>query len=281
LGLRWDTLQRKMKKLGIWFVPERGCPVNDRVYYFPTDPTVYKANVANPTSSNTTTTSTPSNNTTTSSISNTITTTAPNNVPTIATTAQKSLQFSRSSSPSTSIQHLSIGQLSHIPPQYPMPSDSSNISAMFSSPTFLPTAHNPYTHPDYMSSTVGSYPLPSSNVPISPAMASSTNINMNYLSNFQNGVPIRLPPIHQVMSPTIQSNYGIPLVRMMPSPTHPYYPPPHPNFSPIPRTSSAYQQQPPPKLNENTNFDTTDHIDPGNSGNPPVKRIKYLKEEDG
>ncbi len=40
LGLRWDTLQRKMKKLGIWCVPERGCPVSDRVYYFPTDPSI-------------------------------------------------------------------------------------------------------------------------------------------------------------------------------------------------------------------------------------------------
>jgi hypothetical protein len=35
LGLRWDTLQRKMKRIGIWCVPERGCAVNDRVYYFP------------------------------------------------------------------------------------------------------------------------------------------------------------------------------------------------------------------------------------------------------
>jgi len=45
LGLRWDTLQRKMKKLGIWCIPERGCPVNDRIYYFPTDPNMYNNNI--------------------------------------------------------------------------------------------------------------------------------------------------------------------------------------------------------------------------------------------
>jgi len=233
LGLRWDTLQRKMKKLGIWCVPERGCPVNDRVYYFPTDPSVYKGTGGSPMNMNN------------------------NNGTNIINPKQQSI-------PSQQLQQ----QFHNIPQE----------SQMFSTGPFLPSTS--YNQQEYISPS-NPIPYQLQNSSILGAVASSTN--MTYVHNIQqNGTPIKLPPIHQVMPPPISmTNFGIPLVPLMSSSTPQYYHPSIPStvtsFSPPPVMRKSYI---PEVIDTSTNYSEPPSEKQDQEFTNPSKRSKQIKDED-